>query len=100
MRKKEERLAKLLATPTPKTEKGRLRLEQRIRKAKLQLELAKATKEYNLNTSLKNYIDPRVYYRWAKKVGLDWKLIYPKSLQRKFLWVESKTPLIKVKGNK
>lgn len=90
IRKSEERVAKLLATPPPKTEEGRLRLEQRIRKAKLQLELAKAVKEYNLNTSLKNYIDPRVYYRWAKKVGLDWRLIYPKSLQRRFLWVESK----------
>jgi len=98
IRKKEERLAKLLATK-PKTEKGRLRLEQRIRKAKMQLELAKAVKEYNLNTSLKNYIDPRVYYRWAKEVGLDWKLIYPKSLQRKFLWVESKPPPTQVKGN-
>ncbi|MFN3621806.1 MAG: hypothetical protein ACK4TI_02855, partial [Nitrososphaerales archaeon] len=70
------------------------RLEQRIRKAKLQLELAKATKEYNLNTSLKNYKDPRVYYRWAKHIGLDWKLIYPKSMQRKFLWLESKIPTI------
>ena len=100
IRKKEERLAKLLAAPPPKTEKGRRRLEQRIKKLKLQIELAKAIKEYNLNTSLKNYIDPRVYYEWAKKVGLDWKLIYPKSLQRKFIWVESKTPPIKVKGNK
>ncbi|MEM3510896.1 MAG: DNA topoisomerase I [Nitrososphaerales archaeon] len=95
IRKKEERLAKLLSAPKPKTEKGLRRLEQRIRKVKLQLELAKAIKEYNLNTSLKNYIDPRVYYRWAKQIGLDWKLIYPKSMQRKFLWVESKTLLLR-----
>jgi DNA topoisomerase-1 len=100
IRKKEERLAKLLATPPPKTEKARRRLEQRIKKLKLQIELAKAVKDYNLNTSLKNYIDPRVYYEWAKKVGLDWKLIYPKSLQRKFMWVERKTPPIMVKRNK
>ncbi|MEM2429585.1 MAG: DNA topoisomerase I [Nitrososphaerales archaeon] len=97
IKKKEERLAKLLATPKPKTEKGLQRLEQRIKKAKLQLELAKAIKEYNLNTSLKNYIDPRVYYEWSKQIGLDWKRIYPKSLQRKFIWVENEIPLLKVK---
>jgi len=33
-------------------------------------------------------IDPRIYYDWGKKVEFDWKLHYPKALQRKFSWVE------------
>ena len=39
-----------------------------------------------LRTSLRNYIDPRIFKSWAEYVGLDWKKIYTKSLQRKFLW--------------
>jgi hypothetical protein len=48
----------------------------------------KATRDYNLRTSLKSYIDPRAYYEWGRKVGYDWKLYYPKALQKKFSWVE------------
>ncbi len=53
---------------------------------KLDVELQKRTKDYNLNTSLRNYIDPRVYKRWAIQAEFDWTSIYPKTLQRKFLW--------------
>ncbi|MEM2094037.1 MAG: DNA topoisomerase I [Candidatus Bathyarchaeia archaeon] len=56
---------------------------------KMRIELKKATRDYNLNTSLKSYIDPRTYYEWGKKVDFDWKLYYNKTLQRKFQWVES-----------
>jgi DNA topoisomerase I len=45
------------------------------------------TKNYNLNTSMKNYIDPRVVKAWCDHVGLDWAKVYSKSLQRKFSWV-------------
>ena len=38
------------------------------------------------NTSLKNYIDPRVYKDWGEKVGYDWKKLYTGSLQKKFTW--------------
>jgi len=48
----------------------------------------KATKEYNLTTSLKSYIDPRVYHQWGREIDFDWKLYYNKTLQRKFSWVE------------
>ncbi len=48
----------------------------------------KATKDYNLNTSLKNYIDPRVYADWGQRIDFDWKMYYSKSLQRRFAWVE------------
>jgi DNA topoisomerase-1 len=64
------------------------KLEERIVAMKLKIDLAKQTRDYNLNTSLKSYIDPRVYYRWFKKVGFDWKKYYSKTLQRKFSWIE------------
>jgi len=63
-------------------------LKKRIEALELNIELAKATKDYNLNTSLKSYVDPRVFIRWAERVGYDWRKIYPKSLQRKFAWAE------------
>jgi DNA topoisomerase I len=59
---------------------------ERLEKAERQLELAKLTRDYNLNTSLKNYIDPRVYMLWGERVGYDWTRLYTKTLQRKFNW--------------
>ncbi|MDH5596040.1 MAG: DNA topoisomerase I [Candidatus Bathyarchaeota archaeon] len=59
-----------------------------IDKLKLQIKTQEATRDYNLTTSLKSYIDPRIYYKWGKKVDFDWKLYYPKTLQKKFSWVE------------
>ncbi|MFH0749033.1 MAG: DNA topoisomerase I [Candidatus Bathyarchaeota archaeon] len=63
-------------------------LENRIKNAQIKIEIKRATRDYNLNTSLKSYIDPRTYYQWGNKIGFDWKQYYPKTLQRKFLWVE------------
>jgi DNA topoisomerase-1 len=57
-----------------------------MKKLKLNIDLQKRTRDYNLNTSLRNYIDPRVYKNWANKAEFDWTSIYPKTLQRKFLW--------------
>ena len=64
------------------------RVEERLNKMKLKVEVDKKTKEYNLNTSLRNYIDPRIYKNWSEKVELDWNKLYPKTLQRKFQWVD------------
>jgi DNA topoisomerase I len=64
---------------------------ERLEKAERQLELAKRTRDYNLNTSLKNYIDPRVYRRWGDRVGYDWTRLYTKTLQRKFAWAKEDT---------
>jgi DNA topoisomerase-1 len=64
-------------------------LEKRIEKAKLDIELTKQTKEYNLGTSLKSYIDPTAYVKWAKKVKFDLTKFYPKTLQKKFSWALS-----------
>ena len=63
---------------------------QSVKKAEMRIQLMKETKDYNLNTSLKSYVDPRVYWRWCNKVGFDWKKYYSKTLQRKFSWVEKK----------
>jgi len=70
-------------------EKRRQRHESAIRKMSLQIEARKETRDYNLGTSLKSYIDPRIYYRWGKEVNYDWRLYYPKALQKKFSWVET-----------
>ncbi|MDA4116971.1 MAG: DNA topoisomerase I, partial [Thaumarchaeota archaeon] len=77
LKKKEQKLAEYRT-------KGK---EERIQKMEKDIELTKKTKEYNLNTSMKNYIDPRTYKSWCDYVGLDWNKLYSKSLQRKFSWV-------------
>ncbi len=61
-------------------------LENRIEKANLDIQLAKLTKEYNLGTSLKSYIDPTAYVKWAKKVKFDVEKFYPQTLRNKFSW--------------
>ena len=61
-------------------------LETRIERARLDLELTKLTREYNLGTSLKSYIDPIAYVKWAKKVKFDIEKFYPTTLRNKFSW--------------
>jgi DNA topoisomerase-1 len=61
-------------------------LASRIEKAKLDIELTKLTREYNLGTSLKSYIDPMAYVKWAKKVKFDLEKFYPTTLRKKFSW--------------
>jgi len=61
-------------------------LETRIERSKLDLQLTKLTREYNLGTSLKSYIDPTAYVKWAKKVKFDIEKFYPKTLRNKFNW--------------
>jgi DNA topoisomerase-1 len=75
-----------------KTEKQAVKAKEREEKVKLQLELAINTKDYNLGTSLRNYIDPRIYKSWADHVNLDWTKIYTSTLQRKFMWVGKSAP--------
>jgi DNA topoisomerase-1 len=79
--KKNEVLKTLKENQDEKSKKRAETLEMRIK-------IMSATCNYNLRTSLKSYIDPRVYYDWGKKVDYDWKLYYPTALQRKFSWVE------------
>jgi len=60
------------------------------RKMGLQFRIAQMRlgKNWNLGTSLRNYIDPRVSVEFCKKVNYDWKAYYPKSLITKFAWAE------------
>jgi DNA topoisomerase-1 len=74
-----------------KTEKQRIRLHERVQKLEFQVKLQKETTEYNLGTSLRNYIDPRVFRSWMNIVDLDWNKMYTSTLQRKFLWVDNIT---------
>jgi DNA topoisomerase-1 len=83
--KHEERLKKLRQS----VENRRQRDKAAVEKMKLKVELQGETRDYNLTTSLKSYIDPRIYYEWGKKVEYDWKLYYPKTLQKKFSWVDN-----------
>jgi DNA topoisomerase-1 len=88
LEKKEAKLKELAATLKAKKAAGKKTetLEKRIAKAKLDLKLTKETKEYNLGTSLKSYIDPMAYVKWAKKVDYDLEKFYPKTLRKKFSW--------------
>ena len=48
---------------------------------KLRLAQMRLSKKWNLGTSLKNYIDPRVAVEFCRKVGYDWRTFYPKVRQ-------------------
>ena len=62
-------------------------------KVKAQYSIASKKRTWNLGTSLKAYIDPRVYYEWGQQVDYDvLEKYYPKALRRKFAWVKDKTP--------
>jgi DNA topoisomerase I len=86
--KKEENLKNLKTQLKMKKAAGKKTgsLETRIERAKLDIELTKLTKEYNLGTSLKSYIDPTAYVKWAKKVKFDIEKFYPTTLRNKFSW--------------
>ncbi|MHA2313738.1 MAG: DNA topoisomerase I [Candidatus Hermodarchaeia archaeon] len=60
-----------------------------IDKQKYRIKLQKETRDYNLTTAQKSYIDPRIFYHWGKKHDYDWKKYYSKTLQKKFSWIES-----------
>jgi DNA topoisomerase-1 len=87
LQKKKDRLAQLEQS-TVKTDKQKERLKLRIEKLRKQIELTEQTRDYNLNTSLRNYIDPRVFKSWADRIGLHWRVLYTATLQRKMAWVD------------
>jgi DNA topoisomerase-1 len=93
--KKEETIEKLrseLDSDRSKPESQVRRIKDRLERIELQLKLQKETRDYNLGTSLRNYIDPRVIAAWLLYVDLDWKKVYTATLQRKFRWVEEYDP--------
>jgi len=85
LKRYEEQMSKL----KERLETQRQREVKRIEKTRFQVKTKRETRDYNLGTSLKSYIDPRIYFRWGREVGYDWKLYYPRALQKKFSWVET-----------
>ncbi len=88
--KKEEAIEKIkneILSNEWKTEKQKEKLKSRMEKIQYQLKLQKETRDYNLGTSLRNYIDPRIMKIWLDDVELDWKKVYTSTLQRKFKWI-------------
>jgi len=63
--------------------------KEKLEKLKLQIDLTEKTRDYNLGTSLRNYIDPRVVKAWTDEVGAEWEKLYTSALQKKFLWVQN-----------
>jgi DNA topoisomerase-1 len=82
----EELKRTLMAKPTKARRRRLKKLRERLQKERIKLELMRRTKDYNLNTSLNSYIDPRIYLEWSRKTSFDWSKIYSKSLQRKISW--------------
>ena len=87
-----EKSAKRLAT----AEKGVSTAKERVIKADLakkkievDFALAKDCRTWNLGTSLKSYVHPKVVYKWCSKVDYDWRKVYTKVLQKKFEgWID------------
>lgn len=61
-------------------------LENRIKNKKNQIENKKNTLNVAINTSLTNYIDPRLVVAWSKKNEMNIPKAYTATLQRKFKW--------------
>ncbi len=77
------------AQKTVETAQNKLqRAEYALGKARVQDSITARGRTWNLGTSLKSYIDPRVFHQWGQQVDYDvLGCYYPKTLQRKFAWV-------------
>jgi DNA topoisomerase I len=88
LKKKEARVKELelKLKEKEKEEKKTEALARSLEKTKLDMRLTKETQEYNLGTSLKSYIDPMVYVKWASRMDFPLDKLYPKTLRKKFSW--------------
>ncbi|MGI9567033.1 MAG: DNA topoisomerase I [Nitrosopumilus sp.] len=80
---------KRIKTLNEQIKKQKKKHKERTEKLKLQIDLSEKTRDYNLGTSLRNYIDPRVFKAWTDEVGAEWEKMYTSALQKKFLWVKN-----------
>jgi len=80
---------KRIKTLNGQIKKQKLKTKERAEKLKLQINLSESTRDYNLGTSLRNYIDPRMFKAWTDEVGAEWEKLYTSALQKKFLWVQN-----------
>ncbi len=94
--KVQARSARQIAAATRRLEKAKEQLKQAeiaLGKIQAQASIAAHKRTWNLGTSLKSYIDPRVYHRWGQQVGYDvLARYYPTTLRRKFAWVRDEPP--------
>ena len=79
---------KRIKTLNEQIKKQKSKHKERLEKLGLQIDLSEKTKDYNIGTSLRNYIDPRVFKAWTEEVGAEWEKLYTSALQKKFLWVK------------
>ena len=86
--KHRDAIAKLKERMATRQQKDKMGIE----KATLQIEVKEMTKDFNLGTSLKSYVDPRVYFEWGKQVEYDWRNYYSATLEKKFSWVDPEPP--------
>ncbi|MFP3895241.1 MAG: DNA topoisomerase I [Anaerolineales bacterium] len=88
-----ERYVERLDKAHERIEASRERLERArvaLDKIDTQFMIRKQKRDWNTGTSLKSYIDPRVYYRWGEKVDYDvLNAYYPAKLRRNFAWVRT-----------
>ena len=80
---------KRIKTLNEQIKKQKSKHKERLEKLELQIDLSEKTKDYNIGTSLRNYIDPRVFKAWTDEVGAEWGKLYTSALQKKFLWVKN-----------
>ena len=83
-----KRKEKRIKTLNEQIKKQKKKHKERLEKLELQIDLSEKTRDYNIGTSLRNYIDPRVFKAWTDEVGADWEKLYTSALQKKFLWVK------------
>ena len=76
LKKKEEKLHHLLAE----------KKYEAADKLKAEIDFQAKAGNYSLNTSLRSYLDPRIFMTWCKTVELDPKIVYSKTLLSKFSW--------------
>ena len=88
-KKQEEAQKKQIKKIKLQIKKQKEKHKERLEKLKLQIELTQKTRDYNLGTSLRNYIDPRIFKSWTDEMNADWEKLYTAALQKKFLWVKN-----------
>lgn len=86
--KQRQALEKRIKTLNDQIKKQKKKHKEKVEKLKLQIDLTEQTRDYNLGTSLRNYIDPRIFKSWTDEVGVEWEKLYTSALQKKFLWVK------------
>jgi len=92
-KKTRERYAKRIASAQRRLDAAkqrRVRAQISLNKINAQFKMARNKRTWNLGTSLKSYIDPRVTYEWGTVVDYDiLGRYYPSALRRKFHWVRT-----------